>query len=391
MIPFNALASDAAGEPLELIHQGLTSRDQTDNVELLQMRQALEHLRFKSVAVLWQLSERALEFQMLAVCGRSHNVPAQATTLGKRLANFCQEHLFAVRMLDQLIEGFPLCGIKGPTGTQQDMVDLLGTAGAQELDRLIADRLGFPEVLDSVGQVYFRSLDFATLSVLYLLSSAPNNFANMVRLMAGHGLLHEGFGKEQKGSSAMPHKVNSRTCERIRSLRNVLAGHLAMTTHLVGDQWLEGDVSCSATRRVALQDACLALDGLYECLLTVLREMEVFPEAMAAELAAYTPFLSTTAFLMAAVKEHKGRETMHGLIKKHALAALADMRSGKGNTLVQRLAEDPEYPLERADIEALLRTDYGLAATHVDLVRAKVEAAAGGFPEAKSYVPAPIR
>ncbi len=385
---FNALAGNA-----QLLHQGFTSRDLTDNVELMQMLGALTLLRRKTAAVLFQFAERAEDYRDVIVCGRSHNVPGQATTLGKRMANFCEELLFAYEGLDQLIGRYPLRGIKGPMGTQQDMVDLLGGAAqAHELEQLVMKHLGFNRVLTSVGQVYPRSIDFAAVSAIVQLASAPANFANMVRLMAGPpGFLHEGFGEGQSGSSAMPHKINSRTSERIVSLLKVLKGNLTMVTELLGDQWYEGDVSCSAVRRVALADACYALDGIYECTLTVLREMEVFPDAIAAEVAAYAPFLATTAFLMAAVKKGTGRETAHGLIKKHSLAAMADLRSGKGNTLVERLAEDPAYPLDRDEILPLMELDVGLADNHVTDLRGRVDKLMKAFPDARTYVPGPIR
>jgi adenylosuccinate lyase len=248
---FSALAGH------EHVHKGMTSRDLTENVEQLQIRDALVLVRERVVAALARLAARAAEHEALVITGRSHNVPAQATTLGKRFANAGEELLQAYRRLDELIARYPLRGLKGPVGTQQDQLDLL-EGDLDKLDRLeqaVATHLGFAEVLDNVGQVYPRSLDFDVVSALVQLASGPANLAKTIRLMAGQELATEGFRPGQVGSSAMPHKMNTRSTERINGFTAILGGHLAMVAALVGDQWNEGDVSCSVVRRVALPDA----------------------------------------------------------------------------------------------------------------------------------------
>ncbi len=247
----------------EVIHRGMTSRDLTENVEQLQIRDSLVLLRRRSLAALARLAERALEFDDLVISGRTHNVAAQVTTLGKRLATVGEELLWAHRRLSSLVDDYPARGIKGPVGTQQDQLDLFDgdEARADELERRVAAHLGFGSVMGSVGQVYPRSLDFDVISTLVLLASAPANFALTIRLMAGHELVTEGFRPGQVGSSAMPHKMNTRSSERIAGFLNVLRGHLTMAGGLVGDQWNEGDVSCSVVRRVVLPDAFSRLTG----------------------------------------------------------------------------------------------------------------------------------
>ena len=166
--------------------------------------------------------------------------------------------------------------------------------------------------------------------------------------MAGHETASEGFAPGQTGSSAMPHKMNSRSCERINGFHAILKGHLAMASSLAGDQWNEGDVSCSVVRRVMLPDAFFACDGLFETLLTVLDQMETYPAVIAKETEHYLPFLLTTTIMMAAVKAGVGRETAHHVIKEHALATVADLRGGslRENDLLQRLADDDRLPLD---------------------------------------------
>ncbi|MCB0994063.1 MAG: adenylosuccinate lyase [Acidimicrobiales bacterium] len=378
----------------EHIHKGMTSRDLTENVEQLQLRRSLELVRDRTVALLDRLAARATEFAELDLTARTHNVAAQVTTLGKRFASVAEEILVAHDRLTDLLARFPVRGLKGPVGTQQDLLDLLGDAGAvHELEQRLAAHLGFQCVFESVGQVYPRSLDFDVVSALVQLSSGPANLATTVRLMAGHELVTEGFQPGQVGSSAMPHKMNSRSCERINGLAHVLQGHLAMVTALVGDQWNEGDVSCSVVRRVALPGACFAIDGLLETALTVLAELGAYPAVIEGELRRYLPYLSTTRLLVAAVQAGLGREHAHEVIKEHAVAAALDSRERGGTAvgLVERLAGDDRWPLDAtATAAAIDRPDHGLAVQQIEAVVARIERLVAEHPEAASYQPEPI-
>ena len=386
---FNALAGH------EEIHKGLTSRDLTENVEQSQVRAALVHLSDRTVAVLARLARRAGECRELVLAGRSHNVAAQATTLGKRFASAADELLVAHARLTQLIERYPLRGIKGPVGTGQDMLSLLERDPAKltQLERAVADHLGFSQVLTSVGQVYPRSLDYDVITTLVQLSAGPASLATTIRLMAGHELVTEGFQPGQVGSSAMPHKMNTRSCERVNGLAIVLRGYASMVGELAGNQWNEGDVSCSVVRRVAIPDAFFAIDGLLETFLTVLDEFGAYPAVIARELDRYLPFLATTSVLMAAVRAGVGRETAHEVIKEHAVAvALAMREQGQSdNDLLARLAADPRLGLPE---DALRIGDplgfTGAAATQVDEVIARVNELVKASPDAANYNPAPI-
>lgn len=386
---FNALAGQ------QQIHKGMTSRDLTENVEQMQILQGLHLLRERSVAALCRLSDLALLHQDLVLTGRSHNVPAQATTVGKRFASAAEELLRATERLDALIEGYPLRGIKGPVGTQQDMLDLLGDEAAVEaLEDAVMRHLGFSARMDSVGQVYPRSLDFEVLSALVQLASGPANLARTLRLMAGQELATEGFQEGQVGSSAMPHKMNARTCERIGGFLCILKGQLTMVDGLVGDQWNEGDVSCSVVRRVALPGAFFAADGLMQALLTVLDELGVYPAVIRRELDRNLPFLATTKVLMACVKAGAGREAAHEAIKEHAVAVALELRQGRvDNDLLLRLARDPRIPLDLGALQACLADPAaftGLAGRQVQRVAARVQALAARFPQAAAYAPEPI-
>jgi adenylosuccinate lyase len=387
---FNALAGH------QHVHKGMTSRDLTENVEQLQIRRSLELVHAHGVAVVARLAERAVQYRDLVMAGRSHNVAAQATTLGKRFASAAEETLVALTRLRELIDRYPLRGIKGPMGTGQDMLDLFGgdADSLAELERRIAESLGFAAVLNSVGQVYPRSLDHDVTSALVQLGAGPSSLALTIRLMAGHELVTEGFAAGQVGSSAMPHKMNTRSCERVNGLQVVLRGYASMAAELAGAQWNEGDVFCSVVRRVALPDAFFAIDGQIETFLTVLEEFGAYPAVIERELNRYLPFLATTRILIAAVKAGMGREAAHELISEHAVAvALAMRERGAEPDLVDRLAADPRLPLDRAALDEALadrQAFIGAAGDQVDAVAAATDDLVSRYPEAAKYTPGAI-
>jgi adenylosuccinate lyase len=388
---FSALAGH------EQIHKGMTSRDLTENVEQLQVRDSLLLIRGRMVATLARLARLASEYSELVMTGRSHNVAAQATTLGKRFATAGEELFVAFERIENLLFRYPLRGIKGPMGTSQDMLDLLdGDADKlASLESMVATHLGFARSLGSVGQVYPRSLDYEVLTALVQAAAGPSSLATTIRLMAGNELVTEGFKAGQVGSSAMPHKMNTRSCERVNGLAVVLRGFSAMTGELAGDQWNEGDVSCSVVRRVALPGAFFAVDGLFETFLTVLDEFGAYPAVIQRELDRYLPFLTTTKVLMAAVRRGVGREVAHEAIKEHAVSVALAMREkgAAANDLFDRLASDSRLGLSRGDLDALVSAPLGFtgaASAQVAAFAARVDAVVAQYPEAASYTPAGI-
>ncbi|AGN20119.1 adenylosuccinate lyase [Corynebacterium glutamicum MT] len=387
---FNALAGH------EHIHKGMTSRDLTENVEQLQIHRSLELVRNKGIAVVAAIGSRAAQYQSLVMAGRSHNVAAQATTLGKRFATAADEMLVALERVTELLNRYPLRGIKGPMGTAQDMLDLMDgdEARLSDLETRIAAHLGFDRVFDSVGQVYPRSLDFDAVSALVQLGSGPSSLSHTIRLMAGTETVTEGFKEGQVGSSAMPHKMNARSCERVGGLQVILRGYLTMVADLSGQQWNEGDVFCSVIRRVALPDAFFAIDGMFETFLTVLDEFGAFPAMIERELERYLPFLATTRILMAAVRAGVGRETAHEVIKENAVAVALNMRENGGDQdLIQRLAADERLPMTEADLEAALADRHafiGAAESQVSRVLDRIQALVDAHPGAADYRPGEI-
>lgn len=388
---FSALAGH------EHIHRALTSRDVTENVEQALLREALRLVCDRLVAVLARTADLAERYADLVVVGRTHNVPAQVTTLGKRWATAGEEVLAAYLRLEGFLAGYPLRGLKGPVGTQ---VDLVGVLGSQEtVDRLeqqLAHRLGFDQVMGSVGQTYPRSFDTAAVSLLVGAVAPLANLATTVRLMAGHDLVSEGATDGQVGSTAMPHKVNTRSCERIAGLMTVLRGHLTMAAGLAGDQWNEGDVSCSVVRRVVLPDACFAADGAIETALCVLDGFTVHEAMVDAELRQHLPFLLSTRLLALAVEAGCGREEAHAIISQHLTdkanwgRETADGTAGR--VALASCAGDPRLRLDPSTVHALVENPAALTGQASQQVTRFVTASrevTDAHPALANYIPEP--
>ena len=386
---------DLAGH--QHIHKGMTSRDLTENVEQLQVYRSLLIIRDKTIATLAKISDRAEQWQDLVITARTHNVAAQPTTFGKRLAMFGEELLGSLSSLNHHISTYTVRGLKGAVGTQMDQISLFDgdLDKVSALEEKICKHLGIPEVYTNVGQVYPRSLDFRTVSILTDLAAGPSSMSRTLRLMAGNETASEGFAKGQTGSSAMPHKMNSRSCERVNGFQTILKGYLTMATGLAGDQWNEGDVSCSVVRRVMLPDAFYACDGMFETFLTILNQMDAYPAVIEAENNHYLPFLMTTTIMMEAVKAGVGREAAHKAIKENAVATVNDLRSGatRENDLLGRLASDDRIPLTEAQLTALMeegKENAGTARIQVNAFAAKINQLCVEHPDAASYTPGSI-
>lgn len=381
----------------EYIHQGMTSRDQSDNVEQMQNKEGMEIIRDHSVAVLSRLAKLAVQYDDLVYPERTHLAVAQPSLVGKIFSNFGQEFLEGFERLESLIEKYPLRGIKGAIGTQTDQMQLFDQdlSKVDILEQRVAEFLGFKRVLGSVGQIYPRSLDFEVVSTLFQLVCAPSSFAKTVRIMAGFEEFTEGFKKGQVGSSAMPHKMNSRSSERINSLKNVLSGYITMASNTAGDQLFGGDVSDSAARRVFLQDAFFTTDGILETTLTVLDECGFYPAVIEREINKYLPFLTSTRLLMVAIKEGVGREKAHAVIKEHALAIVSEMRN-KGrqkNNLIDRLAQDPRLNISKEKLNTAISNPIefvGSASRQIVNFVKEVEKIVDKYPGVEKYIPQEI-
>jgi adenylosuccinate lyase len=344
----------------EKIHIGMTSRDLTENIELIAIRDGLNLIRKRTLETLYLLEKNITKYETTYITGRSHNVAAQVTTLGKRFATCAQELLFSLTALEELINRLPLRGLKGPVGSGQDGISSLGSAkDLTKMEEAIASEFGFENTLTSVGQIYPRSIDFEVVSKLLQIASAPSSMATTIRLMAGANLASEGFKAGQVGSSAMPHKMNSRSSERINGMMVLLRGYTTMAADLAGDQWNEGDVSCSVVRRVVIPDAFYVADGLLHTFMTILTEFGIFEENINQELQEQLPFLATSQILMSCVKAGMGREVAHELIKKYATTNTA-------SNFFTALTREKDFPLSLAQLNDLIKNPAAFAGSAVE-------------------------
>jgi adenylosuccinate lyase len=339
---FNALAGH------QRIHLGLTSRDVTENIEGWQIKRSLELTLSSSAQLLEELAKKIESYSDLAIVGRTHNVPAQLTTLGRRFASWGEEFLIALENLETLHTNYRIKGIKGAIGTGSDL-RALHNENWLEVERAVADELGIEKTLIAPSQIYPRSLDFQVVASLYQLAAPLSSIATNIRLMAGLGLLSEGKASGQVGSSAMPHKNNPRLSERVGGLFVLLKGYLIMVSEISGNQWNEGDVSESVVRRIALADSFYSIDAILRSMKKILSELQVNESAISRELDRELEHLLSSKVLLKAVEKGMGREAAHSLI----LESATESRSSSSESFFELLAKNKELDLSLSELEAL--------------------------------------
>ncbi len=363
---FSALAGQ------EQIHLGLTSRDITENCEQLLILESLRLILRRAVDCLKLLIELVIRYRNTPLVARTHNMPAQPTTLGRRLAMRGEEYLIASNDLLALISGYQFRGIKGAVGTQSDLLELFegDEQRVQQLEERVLQHLQRQGALCVSGQIYPRSLDLKVVHHLVQLAAAPASLALDIRLMSGTSLMGEGYAAGRVGSSAMPHKRNPAMCERISALGVVLKGYHTMLATLSGAQWYEGDVSCSVVRRVALPNMFLASEGLLNTLQQLLKGLVINEAGMQAELERYLPQLMSSRILMAAVRAGLGREQAHRILREElsATETPGTLRDVARHPLVRRLAARAEFPLGLQEIMQAITTPplWGRAPTQIE-------------------------
>jgi adenylosuccinate lyase len=339
---FNALAGH------QRIHLGLTSRDVTENIEGWQIKTSLELTLLSSAQLLEELAKKIESYSDLAIVGRTHNVPAQLTTLGRRFASWGEEFLIALENLETLHAKYRIKGIKGAIGTGSDL-RALHSENWLKVERAITDELGIETTLIAPSQIYPRSLDFQVVSSLYQLAAPIASIATNIRLMAGLGLLSEGKAIGQVGSSAMPHKNNPRLSERVNGLFVLLKGYLTMVSEISGNQWNEGDVSESVVRRVALADSFYSIDAILRSMKKILSELQVNEIAISRELDRELEYLLSSKVLLKAVEKGIGRESAHSLI----LESATESRASASGTFFELLAKSKELGLSLSELDVL--------------------------------------
>ena len=365
----------------QIIHLGLTSRDITDNIDLIQIKEASNIIFKKYLAILYKLTQKVKEYKSVKMVARTHHVPAQLTTFGRRLAFYCEQLTIYLEDFFNLCKNLPFRGIKGPVGIQSEMLDILGSKEAViEFDNDITKKFGFKKNLTATSQIYPRSFDYKLSVSLFLLASVCSNFAVTLRLMAGASLATEGFSKGQTGSSAMPHKQNTRSSERLDGLVKVIKSHTNAFADISIGQWEEGDVSCSALRRTIIPEIYYASDGVCETTLSILNKFDVFKAQLQKEVDENIEFLASSKLVVFFTKNGFGREQAHKMIKEYSNIILKAKREvKKTKKLSLMLANDKEVKkknITQKKIEDIIegqKTSLGLALEQADEVIKKSE------------------
>lgn len=329
-----------------IIHLGATSCYVGDNTDIIIMTEGLRRIRDKIVTVIKELSAFAMKYKDLPTLAFTHFQPAQPTTVGKRATLWIQDLLMDLEDVEYQLEKAKLLGSKGTTGTQASFLELFDGdhEKCRELDRRIAEKMGYKDCFSVSGQTYSRKLDYQMLSILSGIAQSAAKFSNDIRLLQHLKEIEEPFEKNQIGSSAMAYKRNPMRSERIASLaRYVVAAELnpAMTA---STQWFERTLDDSANKRISVAEAFLATDGILNLYANVADGLVVYEKVIEQRLRKELPFMATENIMMDAVKAGGNRQELHERIRVHSMAASKKIKEEGGeNDLLERIAADPAF------------------------------------------------
>ncbi|MBW2276301.1 MAG: adenylosuccinate lyase [Deltaproteobacteria bacterium] len=349
---FAAQCPAAAG----IIHLGATSQFVGCNTDLILHRRALKMIRDDLVRAIARISESVERYKGQPILGATHFQPAQPTTLGKRLSLGLQDLLLDLDAVEWLLPRITARGAKGTTGTQASFLTLFkgDRDKVEQLDRLVAAKLGFDAAFPVTGQTYPRKLDTKIAEALAGIGASAHWIGVNVRLMSGLGELDEPFGKKQVGSSAMAYKRNPMRSERMCALSRKLINLPADFHATHANQWMERTLDDSSIRRMDIPQAYLLADAVLGLLIDIGGGLSANPAAIRARLDAQLPFLATEEILVAAVEHGVSRQDAHEVIREHSLdVARAVREEGQSNDLLERLAADERLPLSSEDLAAI--------------------------------------
>lgn len=331
-----------------IIHLGSTSCYVTDNTDLIQIREAYRHLLPKLRNVIELLARFADRFAELPCLGFTHFQPAQLTTVGKRACLWLQDLVVDFHEMNRTARELKFLGAKGATGTQASFYALFdgNVEKLSDLDRLIAKKMEFDNLLTISGQTYSRKFDILALSPLSSFASSVHKFATDIRLLSHLKEIQEGFGSKQVGSSAMPYKRNPMLSERLCALSRFIIAGSGNAHYTCATQWLERSLDDSANRRLVIPEMFLTADALLNILEKVIGSLTVNPEVIAKRVKDELPFIATENIMMEAVKKGGNRQKMHELLRQHSLAAV---KEGKSEELLESLSRDPEFDLQNPE------------------------------------------
>ena len=343
-----------------IIHLGATSCYVGDNTDVITMTEGLKLVRKKLVNLMDKLSKFALEYKDMPCLAFTHFQPAQPTTVGKRASLWLMDLVMDMEQLEFQISKMRLLGSKGTTGTQASFMELFDgdTDKIKELDRKIAEKMGFDETFPVSGQTYPRKLDYHVLSVLSSIAQSAYKFSNDMRLLQHLKELEEPFEKNQIGSSAMAYKRNPMRSERISSLARYVICDTVNPAITASTQWFERTLDDSANKRISVAEGFLAVDAILELYINIVSGIVVYPKMIEKRLQSELPFMATENIMMAAVKKGGDRQELHEKIRRHSMDAGRVVKvEGKENDLLYRIANDASFGLTLEEIRAEMKPE----------------------------------
>ncbi len=353
---YGKVCPDADG----IIHLGATSCYVGDNTDVIIMRDALNVIRRKLINVMNNLAKFADEYKNLPCLAYTHLQPAQLTTVGKRATLWLNELLMDFEDLEYRISALKLLGSKGTTGTQASFMELFegDTEKVKELEKMIAEEMGFDSVVPVSGQTYSRKTDSQVLSVLSGIAQSCSKFSNDMRILQSFKEMEEPREKSQIGSSAMAYKRNPMRCERITSLARYVMIDSLNPAFTAGTQWFERTLDDSANKRISVAEAFLGIDAILNIMMNVTDGMIVYPEIIRRRVMAELPFMATENVMMDAVKKGANRQELHERIREYSMTAAEQVKIyGKDNNLCELIVADPLFMITKEELDAVLRPE----------------------------------
>ena len=343
-----------------IIHLGATSCYVGDNTDIIVMRDAMQVVRRKLINVIEQLSKFADKYKAMPCLAYTHLQPAQLTTVGKRATLWINELLMDLDELEYRIANLKLLGSKGTTGTQASFMELFDgdSSKVKALEKMIAEEMGFEDVVPVSGQTYSRKIDSQIVATLGGLAQSAMKFANDLRILQNFKEMEEPFEKNQIGSSAMPYKRNPMRCERITALARYLMIDTLNPAFTAGTQWFERTLDDSANKRISVAEAFLAADSILNILLNVTSDLVVYPKVIRQRVMRELPFMASENIMMSAVMKGGDRQELHEKIRTYAMQAGKKVKEeGLENDLIDRILNDPDFKISVEEMEAILKPE----------------------------------
>ncbi len=343
-----------------IIHLGATSCYVGDNTDVIIMTEALRLVKKKLVNLIGELAKFAEEYKSLPTLAFTHFQPAQPTTVGKRATLWIQDLMMDLEDVCYQLSKAKLLGCKGTTGTQASFLELFDGdhEKCRELDRRIAEKMGYEKCFAVSGQTYPRKLDSQILNVLSQIAQSAYKFSNDIRLLQHMKQIEEPFEKSQIGSSAMAYKRNPMRSERIGSLARYVIVDALNPAITAATQWFERTLDDSANKRISVPEAFLATDAILNLYINVVDGLVVYDKVIYQQFMREIPFMATENIMMDAVKKGGDRQELHERIRVHSMeAGKAVKLEGKENNLAELIAADPAFGLTIEEINALLKPE----------------------------------